>query len=101
MSKCTREHQTPGLLCLAESAKPSEYFTPSENITVPLRCRARREHLKMFERLLAENGSSQGQNLAWSVLIVTNSLDNGSDSARPGRFIAGQGEVICYGTTRG
>ena len=98
MSKCTREHQTPCLLCPAESATPSEYFTPSDNIT-RFRCAAEQEGktLKRFQQLLPENGSSQCQNLAWTVLIVTNLLDNERDSARPGRSIPRKGKVVGYG----
>ena len=43
-----------------------------------IRCRARREQLKRFYELAPVNGSSQGQNLALTVLIVPNSLDNGN-----------------------
>ena len=41
------------------------------------RCRAGREQLKRFYRLLSENSSSQGHNLALTVLFVPSSLDSG------------------------
>jgi len=54
------------------------------SLHLPRRCRVRREQLKDFR---TENGSSQGQNLALTVLSVPNSLDSGwakrADDALP------------------
>ena len=41
------------------------------------RCRARRVHLARFHGLPSKDGSSQGQNLALTVLCVPSSLDSG------------------------
>ena len=40
------------------------------------RCRARRQHLERVEILSPKNGSSQGQNLALTVLCAPNSVDS-------------------------
>jgi len=44
-------------------------------------CRARGEQLDFFKDICLKNGSSQGQNLALTVLFVPNSLDS-SEHAR-------------------
>ena len=46
--------------------------------SVAIRCQATRGQLKIVWRLLPENGSSQGHNLALTLWFVPNSLNSGS-----------------------